>query len=722
MNNNACFQCGSRPINGMYPHLRPAADSYAFCTCSAPNRRDMNTVPPPPPGMPHVPTFGPFVGNGFSLINTYPYLIDTTKVNYGQILSYSENVNTYVTRRADASCINLVAKFSMVDNTLTNTVLNDFLKKYIAHDYESLQGVLPVLKSPIKFKIYYTITDYSGGVMSTDTIEVLTDDTHFHFTDVKDMYVTSIKGLVVKTIPAMTYGGEYTLTLDKIEAYIEYLDTKKYVQVGANPFYQFSDNNMKIALQHDIINNTPSDGVIKLAECVINQSFDYVANVTNRVKLSFTSFMSNLIAAPDTLDIWTALNTPTEEIIASLQAQVAELYAKDEAQQLLIQTLANRLDALEGQVTLNKNNIAANTRDISMIKIKDNEQDDRITNLEERVTVIESRPLALNKYQEGQHFVASQLTWNGYGNVYQSTRSFNANGDFDTDVAAGNLVVVATDAAGIAPIASHMTVIDGEIASLDTRVTDIEEKELSKNKLVVKNLTTNEKQYVTSYADAAAILKTDNDGSYKLYPGEGFADNSITESLFENVASLTEIEFVSNMTLGKKAFYNSGLTSITLDSNISSMGTDVCGECTSLTTVVIDNSSLTINSGSFMNCTNLVNVTIISVYKLETSAFYNTGISSVSVPSTCTFINTGVFSKCLNLTSITIDATDIADHVVSSSSALETIELLSHVSTMNGSAFEGAPSGITINIHKSQDTIAGSPWGAVNATINWNVN
>ena len=71
-----------------------------------------------------------------------------------------------------------------------------------------------------------------------------------------------------------------------------------------------------------------------------------------------------------------------------------------------------------------------------------------------------------------------------------------------------------------------------------------------------------------------------------------------------------------------------------------------------------------------MNCTNLVNVTITSVYKLQTSAFYNTGISSVSVPSTCSFINTGVFSKCLNLTSITIDAADIADHVVSSSSAL----------------------------------------------------
>ena len=440
MNNNACFQCGPRPITGAYPHLRPVSDSYSFCTCSAPNRCDPKTVPPPPPGMPHVPTFGPFIGNGFSLINTDPYLIDTTTINYGQIISYSETINNRVTRRADASCINVAATFDMTDNTLTNTVMCDFLKKYISHKYETLQGVLPVMKSKIRFRIYYTITDYNGGVMDTSHVDILTDDTHFHFTDVKDMYVTSAKGVVVKTIPAMTYGGEYTLTLDKIEAYVEYINTIDYVQVGTNPFYQFTDNNMKVVLQHEIIKNTQSSGEIKIAECPIVQSFDYVANVTNRLKLSFTAFMSNLIATPDTMDVWTALNTPTEEIVATLQSQVAELYAKDEAQQLLIEELTSRLDALEAQVNLNKNNIAANTRDIAQIRIKDEQQDERLTNLENRVDIIEQRPLALNKYEDGTKFVPSQLTWKGYGNVYQAARAFTAVGDFDTDVAAGNLV------------------------------------------------------------------------------------------------------------------------------------------------------------------------------------------------------------------------------------------------------------------------------------------
>lgn len=721
MSNNACFQCGSRPINGMYPHLRQASDSYGFCTCSAPNRNNDKTMPPPPPGMPHVPTFGPFVGNGFSLIESYPYLIDTTKVGYGQILSYSESVNTQVTRRADASCVNLVAKFNMVDNTLTNTVLNDFLNKYIAHNFESLQGVLPVLKSAIKFKIYYTITDFSGGVMATDTIDVLTDDTHFHFTDIRDMYVTSAKGLVIRTIPAMTYGGEYTITLDKIEAYIDYIDTIKYVEVGANPFYQFTDNNMKIALQHEIIKNTASDGTIKFAECVINQSFDFVANVTNRLKLSFTAFMANLIAAPDTLDVWTSLNTPTEEIIAVLQSNVAELYSKCENLELLVQALTSRLDAVEGQVTLNKNNIATNTNAIQRIDIKNDQQDERITNLENRVEVIDNRPLALNQYVEGQKFVASQLTWKGYGNIYQSTRSFTACGEFDTDVAAGNLVVVSTDSAGIEPLVERVDALSTQVGDLEQEVDDLKDKEYSKNKVVVQNLTTGERQYVNSYGAAATVLKADIDGAYKVYPGEGYSQNTITAETFKDVASLKQIELpTSTYEIGKDAFRNSGLTSFTITNNITTVGTDICGYCEDLETVTIDSSNLDLREGSFEHCPKLTTANIIAVYNLKTMCFGYTGLTTASVPTSVNLIDTAVFASCPNLTSVTIGASTIGNNVVAGSSNLETIELLSNVSSVNDTAFQGAPEGITINIHKH--SLSGSPWGAVNPTINWDVN
>ena len=713
MDNNACFQCGNRPVGGNYPHLRPTTDSYSFCTCMPPNRKGIM----PPPGRPPLPAYGPFVGNGFSLINTNPYLVDTSTLSYGQLLIYSETVNTTVTRRADASCINLVAKFNMVNDTITNTVMNDFLNKYVAHNYETLQGVLPVLKSKIRFRIYYTITDFSGGVMTSDVMDLFTDDTHFHFTDVMDLFVTSSKGLIIKTIPAMTYGGEYTLTLDRVEAYLDYLDTIKYTTMGVNPFYQFTDNNMKIALQHETIEGYESDGSLLISSCNINQSFDYVANVNNRVKLSFTAFMGNLIAAPDTLDVWNALNTPTEEMVATLQSQVAELQSKLAADELLIQTLTSRLDALEGQVNLNKNNIASNTRDISIINIKNNEQDDRITNLENRVDVLESKPLALNKYQEGQHFVASQLTWNGYGNLYQSTKSFIADGDFETDVAAGNLVVVATDAAGIAPVVERVDILEEEVQ-------DLQDKELEKNKVVIVNLNDNTKQYVNSYSDAATILNNDLNGSYRVYPGEGYTEASFADELFKNTTSLKQIVIpTSTTTFGRKVFENSGLTSLDIQNNITTIGTDMCYNCSDLTSVTIDSPTLELNSGAFMNCSNLTDINIVSVNKLQTSAFYNTGAETITVPASCVLINTGCFNKCSNLKTLTIGATELKDHMVNSSTQLESIELLDTVTTIDSTCFQGCPEPLIINIHKSEGSITGSPWGAGSGvTINWGVN
>jgi hypothetical protein len=683
-----------------------------------PNKNGMfPPPPPPPPGKPKLPTYGPFVGNGFSLINTNPYLVDTTKFSYGQFLSYSEAVNTIVTRRADSSCINLVAKFNMVNETMTNTVMNDFLNKYIAHNYETLHGVLPVLKSKIRFRIFYTITDFSGGVMASDIMDVFVDDTHFHFTDVQDMFVTSSKGLIIKNIPAMTYGGEYTITLDRIEAYLDYLDTIKYTEIGVNPFYQFTDNNMKIVLQHETINNYEPDGSILISTCTINQSFDYVANVTNRVKLSFIAFMGNLIAAPDTLDVWNALNTPTEEMIATLQSEVAELYSRVDAQQLLIDTLTTRLDELEGQVNLNKNNIATNTRDISIINIKNNEQDVRITNLEDRVDVLEDRPVALNKYKPDQEFVASQLTWNGYGSLFQSTKSFIADGDFDTDVAAGNLVVVATDAAGIAPVVERVDILEEEVR-------DLQDKELEKNKVVIVNLNDNTKQYVNSYSDAAAILNNDLNGSYRVYPGEGYTEESFADELFKNTTSLKQIVIpTSTTTLGRKVFENSGLTTLDIQNNIKTIGTDMCYNCSDLTSVTIDSSTLELNSGAFMNCSNLTDINIISVNKLQTSAFYNTGAETITVPASCVLVNTGCFNKCSNLKTLTIGATELKDHMVNSSTQLESIELLDTVTTIDSTCFQGCPEPLIINIHKSEGSITGSPWGAGSGvTINWGVN
>jgi hypothetical protein len=742
MNTTKCNGCGfvvntdpcqCNVIPPQYPYNRPARDSYTFCCCGG-------TTPP----INQYPSAGPFVGSAFMMNDGDPFLMDSTQMTYGAVLSYSESVYTHISKRDDLSCINLAAVFDMTDTSLTNTVRNDFLKQYISRKYMELSGVLPIVKTTMKFRIYYTIRDLYGGTLEQRHCDTNVTDSRFHFTDIRDRYVQSAKGLVIENIPAITYQGLYNITIDRIEIRMGVIDTKQHLVDAMNPFYQFTDNNQRITLQSETIKNTPQDSEIVVATCEVNKSFDYQANVTNRLRLTFTAFTSLPIACGDTMGIWNALNEPTDAVITQLRNEVTAMEEEIRLLHLKDQEQDDRITALENQVELNKNNISTLTARVTTLESAVASKDAIINSILARLDALESIHHALVHYETGKQFYMAQLTWRHHGELFQATRDFIANGSFDTDLANGNLVPVqsgdidmsaiidrldtveqtANDADSLATeTATTVDNLSTSIASLDTRVSALEEKDLSKNKLVVKNLDTNVNQYVDSWSAAADILKADNDGAYKIYPGEGFDGTEIANSLFQNVASLKEIEFVQNTTIGNKAFYQSGLTSLTLDGKINSVGSEICYKCLSLTTLVINKATLDIGSAAFSGCTNLTNVSLPAVDRLETSAFYNIGATTLSVPHYCGYINTGCFNKCENLTSITINAESIADHIFNSSTNLQTVELLENVRYINSSCFEGCPTPLTVNIHKSEGSISGAPWGAgAGVTINWGVN
>lgn len=618
MSNNPCNGCGGAknvfPFE--YPYNRPARDSYGFCTCGDP-RKNMckpsadRCHPGPKPNPNHFPTAGPFIGNGLSLIETYPYLVDTTCLKYGQILSYSESVHTKVTRRNDTSCINLAANFDLTDTNLTNTVLNDFFKKYTAQKYDILEGVLPILKQHLIFKIYYTITDFDGGVLHQSVIRCGSDEMCFHFTDIRDMYVTSSKCLVVENIPAMTYNGMYTFTIDKVEAYMPMLDTKHFIQDGLNPFYQFVDNNMRIALQHELIENTPSESMVLIGETPVNASIDYRANITNRVRLSFVAFMSNVIAARDTVGIWEALNEPTDEIITQLRQEMTTLEETVRLMQNKIDAQDIKIHDLEGQVELNKNNIASHDRKIQHLESLVASYDGTFAALEARIYALEQRPLALVTYVEGKEFKTSQLTWRNYGQLYQCAKAFTASGDFNKDVGLGNLVPIAADATDISGIEAELrevveTVNDAasvateaantvstmadDVSAVSTGLSEVQEQvgtlsdtvgtqgaaieglnttvlalnedidelsadveelkfiEESKTKVIITNTTTGERQLANSYGAAATVVKSAENGSFTITCGEEYSQQTIAADTFKDATRLTEITFPASIT------------------------------------------------------------------------------------------------------------------------------------------------------------------------------
>jgi hypothetical protein len=101
------------------------------------------------------PASGQMQENAFMVVNTVPYVLDNTTTNYGTKISVSEQMYTQVTKRKDPSCINLDARIDMSGDIITNTVWNAFLQDTISGQYETLDQVLPIQKSGVKFKLYF---------------------------------------------------------------------------------------------------------------------------------------------------------------------------------------------------------------------------------------------------------------------------------------------------------------------------------------------------------------------------------------------------------------------------------------------------------------------------------------------------------------------------------------------------------------------------------------
>ena len=223
---------------------------------------------------------------------------------------------------------------------------------------------------------------------------------------------------------------------------------------------------MKIQLQHDIINSETADDEIMIAECVVNKSFEYQANVTTRLRMTFRAFMSTMIACGDTTGVWEALNSPTEEIITQLrnemtavEDEIKTLHEIIEQQNLLIQKLS-------GQIDLNKENIIRHETSINLLTDRADTVDTSISDLNARVTKLEAIPLALIPYKNGVKFSKGQLTWIHTGELYQITSDYTASGTFNEDIADGHLVPVVNNA-------SDVTAITDKVNELETSVDDI---------------------------------------------------------------------------------------------------------------------------------------------------------------------------------------------------------------------------------------------------------
>lgn len=324
-----CFPPPPRPSR--YPFVD---NVHGECNCCV-------HMPPPPPPMPPHRAGGWMTENTFVVVNSTPYLYDNTRTKYGQFIRVSENVNTLIYQRPDPSCVNLSATLDMTESTTTNIVMNHYLLQTIENAYDVINGILPTLRSFVRFKLYYTIKDRTMGTVFESSVNVTTEDMKFHTTDIKDYFVTSFSNIFLGTIPILDTSDTCTLIIDRVEAYVDVIDVQSHISQGMNPYYQFIKNNTKIALQHDTITGQEPDESILLAVCEINKSFPFQPNVVTRIKMSFNAFLSSVIMTPNTFDVWNALYEPTDVRLKKLESDILNLQEENK----ILQDAVNKLTA-----------------------------------------------------------------------------------------------------------------------------------------------------------------------------------------------------------------------------------------------------------------------------------------------------------------------------------------------------------------------------------------
>ena len=728
VNTNPC-KCPIVPPE--YPFNRPARDSYSFCCCGPSNpltNKDPITQAYPSAGM--------FKGSAFAMYNGNPFIMDSTNMTYGQVLVYSENVYTRVSQRDDLSCINLAARFDMTDTSLTNTVRNDFLKQYISRKYLELQGVLPIIKTAYKLRIHYTIRDIDGGTINSTHVDTDITESHFHFTDIRDRFVQSVKGLVVTNIPAITYQGLYNITIDRVELIVKVINTKEHLVDAMNPFYIFTDNNSKIQLQSATIESTPEDNTFVIAECDVLKGFDYQANITNRLRISFTAFTSIPIACGDTMGIWNALNEPTDAVISqlrnevtALEDEVAVLHAKDSEQDA-------RIEYLEGQVALNKENIASLTARVATLEADKTAKDSIISTILMRLDALESIPLALVSYGEGVEFKRSQLTWKAYGELYQVTRNYTASGNFIQDVGLGYLVPVIKDSSDYSAIVARVdaveitannasdtaseayhtteeltpvvtanttaietnssaisnlntvvTALNEDVDDLDERVTDLEHP-IDPEKINVRKVSDLSIRTFNNMTDAADYINADDaedNEQYDLIIGPQMTNSTYTE--YQRITSSKLRDVYNNGVnddISPQTFYGSGLRHFywgNMPANATiSIGQNAFSVCANMTSFEFPENveSISIGSSILTGCS---------------------GLTSLTIPSSVKTITSGSqFGGCTSLTEVYIDSAYIAQAMFTGAYTVERVTIGPHVTEIHAQAFPSVPALTSITI------------------------
>ena len=157
-------------------------------------------------------------------------------------------------------------------------------------------------------------------------------------------------------------------------------------------------------------------------------------------------------------------------------------------------------------------------------------------------------------------------------------------------------------------------------------------------------------------------------------------DENAIKTVIESGKELTELTIPKSVTrIGRCMFYQySDLKSIFLPEGIKTIGIEAFTNCSKLALTSLPDGITSIGNSAFSNCSKL---------------------ALTSLPANLKTINIWAFKECIGLTAITFKGVP---------------------TNVSSSAFIGCTNLTTINVPWSEGAVANAPWGAINATINYN--
>lgn len=219
--------------------------------------------------------------------------------------------------------------------------------------------------------------------------------------------------------------------------------------------------------------------------------------------------------------------------------------------------------------------------------------------------------------------------------------------------------------------------------------------------------------------------KTTSIGSY------AFSENFINElELGNNVIEIKDYAFYdmnitdlsipnSVKTLGTRSFKYNDIEKLTLGNGVTTISNEVFNSNSISGNLEIPNSVITVDTGAFAN-NQITGLTLGTGLKtIGDWSFFNNKIVSLTIPNNVTLIkNEAFYTNSISNIVIGTGITNLPSRVFGKN-LMTTLNIPSNINSIENNAFTENPQLTTINVNKPTSSISGSPWLAINATVNW---